>query len=107
MAEFKCSDCGAGTGDVCSRTNEPAIAMTPVMVNDYWRKIQDLVCEPRWTEWRDMDVKIINEYQLNMLERDHRQMLRQHMNEFLALEGSGGGAGELCSLCRPPMGEPM
>ena len=43
---------------------------------------------------QEMEIKIINEYRLNMLERDHRKMLRKYMTDFLNTDGksSGGGA---------------
>jgi Fe-S cluster biosynthesis and repair protein YggX len=31
-----------------------------------------VTCRSCWAEWKDMEFKIINEYRLNMLEREHR-----------------------------------
>jgi Fe-S cluster biosynthesis and repair protein YggX len=48
-----------------------------------------VTCQESWDEWQEMEVKIINEYRLNMLEREHRQMLKKFMTDFLDLEGTG------------------
>ena len=44
-----------------------------------------------------MEVKIINEYRLNMLEREHRKMLRKFMTDFLNLDGTSKTAGMMPS----------
>jgi Fe-S cluster biosynthesis and repair protein YggX len=36
-----------------------------------------------------MEIKIINEYRLNLLERDHRKMLKKYMHDFLNVDGKG------------------
>ena len=89
MSEFKCSVCGATEGESCPRSNEPVVAMEPPHSNTYWSALQSTVCAPRWVEWKDMEVKIINEYRLNLLEREHRKILKKHMHDFLDTEGKG------------------
>ena len=40
-----------------------------------------------------MEVKILNEYRLNMLEKEHRQMMKKFMHDHLNVDGtSAGGA---------------
>jgi Fe-S cluster biosynthesis and repair protein YggX len=39
-----------------------------------------------------MEVKIINEYRLNLLEREHRKVLKKHMHDFLDVDGKGQSA---------------
>jgi Fe-S cluster biosynthesis and repair protein YggX len=56
---------------------------------DYWKRIQAVTCGPCWAAWKDMEVKIINEYRLNLLEREHRKMLKKHMHDFLDVDGKG------------------
>lgn len=56
---------------------------------DYWKGIQAVTCEACWVAWKDMEVKIINEYRLNLLEREHRKLLKKHMHDFLDIEGKG------------------
>lgn len=94
MTEFQCNECGAAGGEPCQRTTEPAASMTPVMANVYWDRVQSVICEARWAEWKEMEVKIINEYRLNMLEREHRTLLKNHMNEFLNLDGTSKSSGQ-------------
>lgn len=89
MSDFKCCLCGATEGEVCKRSNEPALPMEPPHANAYWNTVQSKVCGPRWVEWKDMEVKVINEYRLNLLEREHRKILKKHMTDFLDLEGKG------------------
>ena len=43
------------------------------------------VCEECWKEWEGMEVKVINEYRLNFLDPQHRQMLQKACSEFLQL----------------------
>ena len=61
----------------------------PPVKNKYWDKVMAVTCQSSWNEWKDMEVKIINEYRLNMLEREHRQMLKKFMKDFLDLDGTG------------------
>lgn len=86
---FNCNRCG---GSSCA-DGTPCVGMTnPPVVNKYWNKVVAVTCQPCWLEWKDMEVKIINEYRLNMLEREHRQMLKKFMHDFLDLDGTGKGA---------------
>ena len=43
------------------------------------------VCAACWQEWEGMEVKVINEYRLNFLDPEHRQMLQKACAEFLQL----------------------
>ena len=62
--------------------------------NDYWKRVQAVTCSGCWAAWKDMEVKIINEYRLNMLEREHRTLLKNHMNEFLNVDGTSKSSGQ-------------
>jgi Fe-S cluster biosynthesis and repair protein YggX len=77
MSEFMCNRCG--------KSDHPQMTSPPV-ANAYWAKVQAVTCQPCWLEWRDMEVKIINEYRLNMLEKEHRKALKGHMHDFLNTE---------------------
>jgi Fe-S cluster biosynthesis and repair protein YggX len=90
--EFTCVQCGAKVGETCEKTGETVEPMVPPVANKYWAAVQSKVCAPRWADWKDMEVKVINELRLNLLEREHRTMLKQHMIDFLALEGKKEGA---------------
>ena len=92
MSDFECNVCGAVAGATCQKTGEPAVAMVPPIANLYWNEVQAKVCATRWAEWKEMEIKIINEYRLNMLEREHRKMLKKFMNEFLGFDDGTTGA---------------
>ena len=42
-------------------------------------------CAECWKEWEGMEVKVINEYRLNFLDPQHREMLQKACAEFLQL----------------------
>jgi Fe-S cluster biosynthesis and repair protein YggX len=43
------------------------------------------VCASCWAEWEEMEVKVINEYRLNFLDPQHREMLQKACADFLQL----------------------
>ncbi len=43
------------------------------------------VSQAAWDEWLEMQIKIINEYKLDLGERGHRDRLRSQMLSFLGL----------------------
>jgi Fe-S cluster biosynthesis and repair protein YggX len=43
------------------------------------------ICGPCWKEWEGMEVKVINEYRLNFLDPQHREMLKKACLDFLKL----------------------
>lgn len=96
MSEFTCHKC-SGTTD--AETSPTGAAVEPMQdipfSNDYWKLIQDVACSTCWSEWKEMEVKIINEYRLNMMEREHRQMLKRYMHDFLNVDGTSTNAGEM------------
>jgi Fe-S cluster biosynthesis and repair protein YggX len=54
--------------------------------------VLDNVSQEAWDEWKDMQLKIVNEYRLDLSERKHRETLANQMKVFLGLaeEGSAG-----------------
>ena len=95
MSDFKCNKCG-GTSDATSSATGAAVqpmAEIPFQ-NDYWKRIQEVCCSACWKEWQEMEVKVINEYRLNMIERDHRQQLKRFMQDFLNVDGTSNTAGQ-------------
>jgi Fe-S cluster biosynthesis and repair protein YggX len=107
MPDFRCNKCG-GTSDPASSPDGRAHGplQNPPTVNDYWQRVQSVVCQDCWDEWKGMEVKVINEYRLNMLERDHRKMLKKFMHDYLNIEGEQGGGGQtpdaVAAQWRPP-----
>lgn len=87
MAEFRCSKCGG-----CP----PTVEQMPLQAvqNQYWDRVRAVTCGACWKEWKDMETKIINEYRLNLLERDHRAVLKRHMHDFLNLDGNSTATGQ-------------
>lgn len=47
------------------------------------------ICGVCWKEWEGVEVKVINEYRLNLLEPQHREMLKQACLDFLKLPQEG------------------
>ena len=43
------------------------------------------ICATCWKEWEDMEVKVINEYRLNFMDPQHREMLQKSCAEFLQI----------------------
>ena len=86
---FACNKCNAVGGEIHPISGQPTAAMSPPVPNKYWNEIQAKICSVCWSEWKDMEIKILNEYRLNMLEKEHRKLLKKYMNDFLGL---GDGA---------------
>jgi Fe-S cluster biosynthesis and repair protein YggX len=67
----------------CHQPGEPpprARVPFPTVVKD---KVVASICASCWKEWEDMEVKVINEYRLNLLDPEHRAMLQRACLEFL------------------------
>ena len=43
------------------------------------------ICASCWKEWEGVEVKVINEYRLNFMEPEHREMIRRACLDFLGL----------------------
>ncbi|MCP4871502.1 MAG: Fe(2+)-trafficking protein [Proteobacteria bacterium] len=80
--KFQCNKCGKTPDD-----GRYPFETLPA-ANDYWKRISAVACGPCWDEWKEMEVKVINEYRLNLLERDHRKMLKKFMHDFLNIDGT-------------------
>jgi len=95
MSEFSCNKCGGTDNAETSATGTPVEPMQDIpFSNDYWKNIQAIACSGCWSEWKEMEVKVINEYRLNMIEREHRQMLKRFMHDFLNVDGTSQSAGQ-------------
>jgi len=82
MEEVQCVRCGR---------RGPALEGPPTG-GPLGRLIQGQVCRGCWEEWREMSMRVIAHYGLNMGNPLHRQQLRQVMCEFLHLpQGAGEG----------------
>ncbi len=86
MSDWKCSKCGASAGAPCETSAEAAVLMeAPPYNNDYGRKIQAQTCFATWEAWKKHEIMVINEYRLNLIEREDRAKLREAMHQFLSL----------------------
>jgi len=43
------------------------------------------ICATCWKEWEGVEVKVINEYRLNFMEPEHREMLKRACLDYLKL----------------------
>ncbi|MCO4760530.1 MAG: Fe(2+)-trafficking protein [Myxococcales bacterium] len=75
-----CVSCGNDGAAITSRV--PFLGATKT-------QIQSSVCASCWTQWMAQQLKIINEYRLNLAEQRSRELLEGQVREFLKL---GGGS---------------
>ena len=61
----------------CSRCSQPGEA-PPAHLGS--------ICATCWKEWEQMEIKVINEYRLNFMDPQHRDMLQRTCLEFLNLQ---------------------
>lgn len=52
------------------------------------------VCAACWSEWRRVEVMVINELRLNFMEPSSQEILAAEMRRFLGLDGAPGGEPE-------------
>lgn len=63
----------------------PGLEKAP-FAGDVGKKIFEDVSAQAWTEWKDMQIKILNEYRLNMANPKDYQTLIDQMMMFLNLK---------------------
>ena len=75
--------------ETCSRCSQPGEAPPahrvpfPPAVKE---KVLGSICASCWKEWEGMEIKVINEYRLNFMDPQHRDMLQRACLEFLNLQ---------------------
>ncbi|MBI2127368.1 MAG: Fe(2+)-trafficking protein [Thaumarchaeota archaeon] len=79
MAKIECIRCG----------NEREQASDVLYGGKLGDTIRSSVCYVCWAEWQDTEVKIINEYRLDLSDPNHRSFMTQKMKEFLGLLKAG------------------
>jgi Fe-S cluster biosynthesis and repair protein YggX len=62
----------------------------PPMRGKLGREIFENVSREAWLEWEEMQLKIVNEYHLDLAEKEHRQTLQKQLRAFLNLDGADG-----------------
>jgi Fe-S cluster biosynthesis and repair protein YggX len=64
------------------------------------REIFDHVSREAWAEWEEMQLKIVNEYHLDLADKEARRTLTKQMRVFLGLAEAEGD--ELLDVGTPP-----
>jgi Fe-S cluster biosynthesis and repair protein YggX len=79
----------------CSRHKQelPAISSRLTFMGAFGDKVRANVSQKAWTEWLDMQIKVINEYRLHLGEASHRQFLEDMASKFFAFDGASGDLG--------------
>lgn len=77
MSQVQCSRCGA-TAEGLERAPLPGRPGAAVL---------DQTCSSCWDEWKRVQVKLINEYRIDVLNPDHYAKLIDEMGAFLSLRG--------------------
>jgi Fe-S cluster biosynthesis and repair protein YggX len=67
----------------CSRTGEPPPAHRVGFAGPDKERVLTSICAECWKEWEAAEVKVINEYRLNFLDPQHREMLKRATLDFL------------------------
>ena len=69
----------------CGQTAEPPPASRLAHMGPAKDRILAGVCAACWKEWEGAEVKVINEYRLNFMDPEHREMLKHACADFLKL----------------------
>ena len=77
----------------CPRCGLPGPALAkPPFGGALGAEIAARVCANCWSEWRGVEVMVINELRLNFMEPSSQEILAAEMRKFLGLDGSPGTA---------------
>jgi len=67
----------------CKNAGEPPTLVSAT--GELKAKILSGICKDCWEEWKRRSVMLINEHRLTPFLPQHREVLEQHMKEFLGL----------------------
>ena len=81
MGQITCSRCGSVA---------PGLGRAP-LPGSHGELVRDQTCGGCWDEWKATQVKLINEYRLNVLDPEHFERLMQEMRAFLSLREDSTG----------------
>ena len=73
------------TCERCRKPGEPPSAARVAYMGAQKAHILEAICSECWKEWEGVEVKVINEYRLNFMDPDHREMLKKACADFLGL----------------------
>lgn len=79
----------------CKRLKKEAEGLEePPLHGKLGREVFENVSREAWDEWTEMQLKIVNEYHLDLSEKAHRKTLTEQLRTFLGLD-DGEGSGQL------------
>ena len=67
----------------------PALEKAP-LPGEIGQKILENICAEAWAEWIEMQMKIVNEYRLDLSSAEHRQVLKDQMDAFFGFASGDG-----------------
>jgi Fe-S cluster biosynthesis and repair protein YggX len=67
----------------CGKTGEPPPPHRVGFSGPDRERVLSSICQSCWGEWEATEVKVINEYRLNFLDPQHREMLKKATLDFL------------------------
>lgn len=82
----------------CLRCGErkPALERQPPLPGDDAALVKASVCSDCWQDWREEEVRTINELRLNFMDPEAQQVLRERMLGYLGLDGAEADEAPLC-----------
>ena len=69
----------------CGQEKEAPEAKRVGFARPFKDQVLTSICEACWTEWEGVEVKVINEYRLNFMDPQHREMLKRACSDFLKI----------------------
>jgi Fe-S cluster biosynthesis and repair protein YggX len=70
----------------CGKSGGPAPAARIAFMGKLKERVAAGICADCWKEWETVEVKVINEYRLNFMDAEHREVLKRACSEFLGLD---------------------
>jgi Fe-S cluster biosynthesis and repair protein YggX len=70
----------------CGTTAEPPTRVT--WGGQLGDEIRARTCAACWSEWEEVEVKVINELKLNFMDPESQNILTRHLREFLMLDAA-------------------
>ncbi len=78
---------------ICAKLKKEAPALRePPLFGKLGKEVFAKVSAEAWAEWVEMQLKIVNEYHLDLSEKEHRKVLEKQMRAFLELDDDASGA---------------
>lgn len=74
----------------CKRLKHEAEGLDePPMFGKVGQEVFEHASREAWAEWQEMQLKIVNEYRLDLSDKEARKMLTKQMRVFLGLDDEG------------------